>query len=62
MWRADGKRRTIYLSTLWEPDWRGSVVKVRVKPMDGASANVARDATVRIERITLAGSIPIYVY
>ena len=61
VWRTDGKRRTIYLSTLWEPDWRGSVVKVRVKPLESASAN-AGDTTLRIERITLAGSIPIYVY
>lgn len=62
VWRADGKRRTIYLSTLQEPDWRGVVVKVRIKPMESASANVAPGITFRIEQISLAGSIPVFVY
>jgi hypothetical protein len=60
-WLADGKRRTIYLTTLWEPNWQGTVVRVRIKPMESAPA-VTPDITLGVGRISIAGSIPAYVY
>jgi hypothetical protein len=47
-WLADGRRRTIYITSLMERDWQGAVVSVRVEP--GLPANVSN--------LRLAGSIP----
>jgi 4-amino-4-deoxy-L-arabinose transferase-like glycosyltransferase len=47
-WLADGRRRTIYITSLMEKDWEGAVVSVRVEP--GIPANVSN--------LRLAGSIP----
>jgi 4-amino-4-deoxy-L-arabinose transferase-like glycosyltransferase len=44
-WLADGRRRTIYITTLMEKDWQGTVVSVRVDPAE-------------VSNLRLAGSIP----
>jgi hypothetical protein len=55
-WLADGKRRTIYLTTLREPQWEGTVAEVSIRPVE--EAGNAGAATVLVKDIRLVGAIP----
>jgi 4-amino-4-deoxy-L-arabinose transferase-like glycosyltransferase len=56
-WLADGRQRTIYLTSLMERDWQGTVVSVRVAPVDDAT--IPQEMPASVSSVRLAGSIPI---
>lgn len=63
VWRADGKRRTIFVTTLDQPAWDGTVTRVSIRPMgdaNGASGVTGSTGTVslRLEQIRVVGRIP----
>lgn len=65
-WRADGRPRTIYLTLLGRPDWRGTVTSLRIRPI-GPIAHPSPDQhdqklPIVIRHVRLAGSIPSYDY
>ncbi len=53
-WLADGTRRTIYVTSLMERDWRGTVVSVRVVPVEATNG---QETPVTVSNVRLAGSI-----
>jgi 4-amino-4-deoxy-L-arabinose transferase-like glycosyltransferase len=55
-WLADGRRRTIYVTSLTEPDWEGTVVHVRISPVDDRDERHVM--SVPVSNVRLAGSIP----
>lgn len=55
-WLGDGRERTIYITSLREPDWRGTVVSARVVPVDDDRKREGMPACVA--NLRLAGSIP----
>lgn len=60
-WRADGRRRTIYLTLLKNPAWIGTVTAMRLEPA-GNAGEALRGTTVTLQRVRLAGSIPSHDY
>lgn len=55
-WLADGRRRTIYVTTLNERDWKGTVVSIYIVPTD--TARKGQEMVVSVSNVKLAGSIP----
>ncbi len=55
-WLADGKRRTIYVTSLMEREWHGAVVSIRVVPVDDGTKRTG--TRVSVSNVKLAGSIP----
>jgi 4-amino-4-deoxy-L-arabinose transferase-like glycosyltransferase len=56
-WLADGSRRTIYVTSLGERDWQGTVVSVRVAPVEDATNG--QEMPVSVSNVRLTGSIPL---
>jgi hypothetical protein len=56
VWLADGRRRTIYVTSLMEPDWQGTVVSIRIAPVDDTDKR--QGMVVPVTNVRLAGSIP----
>jgi 4-amino-4-deoxy-L-arabinose transferase-like glycosyltransferase len=69
-WRADGRLRTIYLTTIGQPGWQGTVTRVSVRPIEsgggaGAGAGAGADGggalrglPVTVRNVRLLGSVP----